>query len=137
MVDFCVDLISYNLTELTYSFSELWRGCLCFYHWVLRILYVFWIQVFCWMNDLLVCSLFFHSLHSVFCRVKKLFQWSSVYQFFSFMAYTFDVMFNNYLLNLRSQKFSFMFSTKSVIVLRYTFWVNFYTCGTFRSSFLF
>ena len=90
------------------------------FFWVLRVLYVFQIQVLNWICYLqifpLVCDLSFHFLNGVFER-GDIFNFKEVWfiRFFSFMECTFSVISKKSLPNSRSQRFTPVFPSRFIV----------------------
>lgn len=85
---------------------------LCSFCCGLRVLYIFWIPVLCWICDLQyclsVCSLYFHSLNSVFHGEKFLILIKPIYQVVYFINYAYGVKSKNFLPNTRSWRLCFL-----------------------------
>lgn len=110
--------------RLIKSFVHFLVGAFCCCHWVVRVLYIFWVEVPYQIYDWLVFSpsLWLIFSFSWWCHFKHrcfIFWWSPTHQFF-FCCCAFGVLSENSLPNLRSWKFILVCSFKSFIVLTST-----------------
>ena len=98
--------------------------CFFSYYWVLRVHCIFWSTVFhhiCLCKCFLpVCSLFFYSLEMIFCRTEFFIMKFSL-SVISLVDCVFGVVSKTTLLDLRSSKFSSTLSSRSFLVLHYTY----------------
>lgn len=94
----------------------------------LYILYIFWIQMFCWICDwftnvfFLVCRFSFYFLTNVFHRTKIWIVMKPNLSFFFLYGYSFDIMSGNSWPKSQQWKFLLYFLLKLYYSFRFNIW---------------